>query len=172
MSTVGVSAAIRRYVCSPGPNGLSPRRCRPAVVTMATRPAASGRRSGANGVLSLTCTGRARRFLRLPSGSRSRRGIARRLGHCPRRPRRVLEVDADRRVGLERAPQAELLADVAERRQYFLPQQADARLGVLAGHEAVGGPEAHDGWPRLLEEPAQLGNDRLRRAGDDLLILV
>src|SRR6266850_812418 len=51
--------------------------------------------------------------------------------------RRLREVDADRRVGLERAPQAELLADLAQGRQHLLAEQPDAGLGVLVGHEPV-----------------------------------
>jgi len=41
MSTVGVSAGITRYVWSPGVKSRSPRRWRPAVVTIASRKAES-----------------------------------------------------------------------------------------------------------------------------------
>src|SRR5690349_24179999 len=84
---------------------------------------------------------------------------------------RLREIDAGGRVGLERAPEAELLADVAQRRQDLLAEQADARLRVLARDEAVGGPEADDRGPRLLQQAPQLRYDRLRRARDDLLVL-
>src|SRR5437667_878408 len=87
------------------------------------------------------------------------------------RPRRLREGAAHRCVGLERAPQAELLADLAQGGEHFLAEEADARARVLVGDEAVAGPEAHDRRPRLLQQAAELRDDRLRRAGDDLLVL-
>src|SRR5438552_7183428 len=97
------------------------------------------------------------------AGTRTLRGRAGRAG-------RLQEIDADRRVGLEWAPETELLADLTQGRQHLGAEQSDARLGVLVGHEAVGGPEPDDRRPRLFQQPAQLGDDRLRRAGDDLLV--
>src|SRR5437870_5741838 len=103
-------------------------------------------------------------WLRMRSaGTRTLHGRAGRAG-------RLQEIDADRRVGLEWAPETELLADLTQGRQHLGAEQSDARLGVLAGHEAVGGPEPDDRRPRLFQQPAQLGDDRLRRAGDDLLV--
>src|SRR5262245_38749481 len=58
--------------------------------------------------------------------------------------RRLREVDAGGRVGLEGTPEAELLAHVAQRRQNFLTEQPDARLRVLVRDEAVRRPEADD----------------------------
>jgi hypothetical protein len=75
MSVAGVSAGITRYVCSPGPNGRSWRRCKPAVVTIVARQAASGFVSRTNGAVSFACIGRFNRFFRLASGNRSRRGL-------------------------------------------------------------------------------------------------
>src|SRR6058998_1999556 len=84
------------------------------------------------------------------------------------RPLRLF--DAHGGIGLERAPEPELLSHLAHRGQHFLAEQADTARGVGIAHEAVARPEAHDGGPRLLEEPPDLGDDRLRRARDDLLI--
>src|SRR5438552_12980623 len=106
----------------------------------------------------------------LTSCARMRSAATRTLHDGAGGPGRLRKVDPDRRVGLERAPQAELLADLAHGRQHLGAEQPDARLGVVVGHEAVGGPEAEDGRARLLQQPPQLGNHRLRRAGDDLLI--
>src|SRR5207244_7440484 len=97
-----------------------------------------------------------------PARSRLTRGVFEARG--------LREVDAGGRVGLERAPEAELLADVAQRGQHFLAEQTDARLRVLVGDESVRGPEAHDRRPRLLEQPPQLRDHRLRRARHDLLV--
>src|SRR5258705_1777532 len=84
------------------------------------------------------------------------------------RPLRLF--DAHGGIGLERAPEAELLSHLAYRRQHFLAEEANTARGVGVAHEAVARPEAHDGGPRLLEEVANLGDDRLLRARDDLLI--
>src|SRR5207244_4243855 len=75
--------------------------------------------------------------------------------------------EADRLVRLERALEAELLRHLAYRREHFLPQQADAALGILVRHGAVITPEAENAGPRLFHEDTQLGDHRLRRAGDD-----
>src|SRR5687767_5313383 len=75
------------------------------------------------------------------------------------------------RVRLERAPQAELLADLTDGRKHFLPEEANAAARVVGAHEAVIRPEPHDGRPRLFEEPANLRDHGLRRARDDLLVL-
>src|SRR5262245_52346010 len=84
--------------------------------------------------------------------------------------RRLREIDAGGRVGLEGTPEAELLAHVAQRRQDFLTEQPDARLRVLVRDEAIRGPEADDRRARLFEQTAQLRDDGLRRARDDLLV--
>src|ERR671924_355278 len=81
----------------------------------------------------------------LTSCSRMRSAGTRTLDDGAGRPGRLREVDADRRVGLERAPQPELLADLAHGRQHLGAEQANAGLGVLVGDEPVGGPEADDG---------------------------
>src|SRR3989440_3475348 len=83
---------------------------------------------------------------------------------------RLRKVDAGGRVGLEGTPEAELLADVAQRGQHLLAEEPDARLRVLGGDEAVGRPEADDRGARLLEQTAQLRDDGLRRPRHDLLI--
>src|SRR5438046_4859008 len=57
-----------------------------------------------------------------------------------RGPRGLGEPEADGRVGLERAPEPELLADVPERGQDLLAEEADAGLRVLARDEPVGRP--------------------------------
>src|SRR5436309_7646576 len=97
-----------------------------------------------------------------PARSRLTRGVFEARG--------LREVDAGGRVGLERAPEAELLADVAQRGQHFLAEETDARRRVLVGDESVGPPEPHDRRPRLLEQPPQLRDHRLRRARHDLLV--
>src|SRR5262249_45994161 len=66
------------------------------------------------------------------------------------------ERETDRRAGLERAPETELLAHLAERRQHFFAQQADARPRVLIRNEPVTRPEPDDRRARLLEQPSQL----------------
>src|SRR5216683_7121114 len=91
-----------------------------------------------------------------------------RSGHGRGRRRRVR--DADRRVGLERAQEAELLADLAHGGQHFEPEHPDALLRILVAHEAVARPEADDGRARLLEESAKLRDDRFGRPRDDLLV--
>src|SRR5437667_3980043 len=97
-----------------------------------------------------------------PARSRLTRGVFGARG--------LREVDAGGRVGLERTPETELLADVAQRGQHFLAEETDARLRVRVGDEAVGRPEAHDRRPRLFEQPPQLRDHRLRRARHDLLV--
>src|SRR5207247_2708732 len=77
-----------------------------------------------------------------PARSRLTRGVFEARG--------LREVDAGGRVGLERAPEAELLADVAQRRQHFLAEAADARPRVLVGVESVGRPEPHDRRMHLI----------------------
>ena len=57
---------------------------------------------------------------------------------------RVGKRDADGRVGFEGTPQPELLADLTERGQHFLAEEADACLGIRARDEAVGRPESKD----------------------------
>src|SRR5205823_7527129 len=92
------------------------------------------------------------------------------LAHAGRQRRRR-EGPAHRGVGLERAPEAQLLADLAKCREHFLAEEPDARARVLMGHEPVAGPEAHDRRPRFLQQAAQLRDHRLGRPGDDLLVL-
>src|ERR1043166_7843364 len=104
------------------------------------------------------------------SCARMRSAGTRTLDRRAGRPRGLREVDADGRVGLERAPEAELLAHLAHGRQHLAAEQLDAALAVRVGDEPVGGPEADDGRPRLLEQAPQLGQDGLGRARDDLLI--
>src|SRR3989442_12964149 len=91
-----------------------------------------------------------------PARSRLTRGVFEARG--------LREVDAGGRVGLERAPEAELLADVAQRGQHFLAEETDARLRVLVGYEPVRRPEDHDRRQRLLVQPLQLWDHRLRLA--------
>ena len=87
----------------------------------------------------------------------------------PALPVRVL--DADRRVRLERAPEAELLADLAHGGQHLLAEQPDAGAACPALlTKPSARPEAQDRRPRLLEEPAELRDHGLRRARDDLLV--
>src|SRR5207247_11299469 len=97
-----------------------------------------------------------------PARSRLTRGVFEARG--------LREVDAGGRVGLERAPEAELLADVAQRGQHFLAEETDARLRVLVGDEYVGRPEPHDRRPSLLEQPPQISDQRHQRTR--LLLLV
>src|SRR5262250_1439792 len=87
-----------------------------------------------------------------------------------RRGRRPLLPDAHGRLGFEGAQELELLAHLADGGQHLLAEELDARGGVGVAHEAVARPEAHDGRAGLLEEAAELGDHRLRRARDDLLI--
>jgi hypothetical protein len=67
--------------------------------------------------------------------------------------------DTHRGVGLERAPEAELLAHLTDRGEHFLPEQAYACSGILVADEAVARPEAQNGRARLLEQPAELLRD-------------
>ena len=60
-------------------------------------------------------------------------------------------LNADRLVGLERALEIELLRHLAHRREHFLAEQPDARLGILMRHGAVIAPEREDAGPRLLQ---------------------
>jgi hypothetical protein len=75
-----------------------------------------------------------------------------------------------KRIVLERTQEAELLAHLADRGEHFLPEQAYAGGRILVADEAVARPEAENGGARLLEQPAELCDDGLRRPGDDLLI--
>src|SRR5687768_4404817 len=84
------------------------------------------------------------------------------ISHLPRRPRGLREGAARGRVRLERAPETQLLADLAHGGQHFLAEEPDARARVGRAHEAVVRPEAHDRRPRLFEEAADLRDDRLR----------
>src|SRR5262245_57021321 len=102
----------------------------------------------------------------LPRGRRPRLACGRTSDGGPA----VLVRDAHGGVGLERAPEVELLAHLPHGRQDLLSEQPDAGPGVLVGHEAVARPEAEDGGPRLLEEPAELRQDGLGRPRDDLLV--
>src|SRR5215469_4307295 len=75
---------------------------------------------------------------------------------------RVAQVD--RRIQLERVGEPQFLADLAHRRHYLLPQQADASPGVLVADRAVIAPNAIDARPGLLEDAAQFGDHGLWRA--------
>src|SRR5262245_51001055 len=87
MSAVGVPEGITRYVWSPGVKSRSPRTCTPAVVTMASRHAASGFAGRTKGAVSLTCAGNVSRLFREIWGRRSSRGIADQERHTARPPR-------------------------------------------------------------------------------------
>src|SRR3989442_104035 len=84
--------------------------------------------------------------------------------------RRLGKRTTRRGIRFERAPEPELLADLAHRGQHFFAHQADARARVLRADEAVARPESDDRRPRLLEQAAQLREDGLWRARDDLLV--
>src|SRR5688500_16833997 len=75
------------------------------------------------------------------------------MSHLPGGTGRLRERPARGRVRLERAPQAQLLADLAHGGQDFLAEETDARTRVGGAHEAVARPEPHDGGPRLFEQP-------------------
>src|SRR5690349_24417211 len=80
---------------------------------------------------------------------------------------RLREVDAGWCVGLEWTPQAELFADIPQRRPDLLAEQANPRLRVLPRDEAVGGPEADHRVPPRLQHAPQPQNGRLRHRRDD-----
>src|SRR5262249_28443906 len=115
------------------------------------------RAGSGRGLFALTSSKLPRRVFRALSGDASgQRGLLERVAYG--------------RVRLERAPQAELLADLSDRREHFLAHQPDAPLRVLVLHEAVASPEADDGRACLLEQAPNLGDHGLRRPGDDLLV--
>src|SRR2546428_3331424 len=106
------------------------------------------------------------RYSRNPQGCRVTGGCA--LGGGRRRLR---ERHADRRVGFEGAPESELFANLPERGQHFLTEEADTRLRVRGRDEPIRRPESEDGRPRLLEQAPELRDHRLRRPRDDHLAL-
>ena len=85
--------------------------------------------------------------------------------------RRLVVADADRRLRIERAVEAELRADLADGGHHLGAEQLDAALGVLVADAAVVAPEREDAGPRFLEDHAQLGDAFVGRAGDDLHVL-
>src|SRR5713226_8445828 len=87
------------------------------------------------------------------------------------RHRRLRERHADRRVGFEGTPEPELFANLPERGQHFLTEEADTRLRVRARDEPIRRPESEDGRPRLLEQAPELRDHGLRRPRDDHLAL-
>src|SRR3989442_5681194 len=85
--------------------------------------------------------------------------------------RRLRERHADRRVGFEGAPESELFANLPERGQHFLTEEADTRLRVRGRDDPSRRPESEDGRPRLLEQAPELRDHGLRRPRDDHLAL-
>src|SRR5437667_6440599 len=73
-------------------------------------------------------------------------------------------------IGFEWTPEAALRALLPDRGQRLLAERPYAGLRVRGADEAVARPEAENGGTRLLEEPAELRDDGLRRPRDDLLI--